>query len=308
MISLPEDLFYPTAAPTSIVLARAHESHAERSVFMARIANDGYQKLKGRRVPRQGEQLTVVRDSFAAFLQGGTIVSDLWTTTAGSELQSGAEWSPQNWSTQPPLDEPEVTAAQTAVVQALFQATAHYPTLAKCALSDFAERWRHLPSLPYGHEASLSEFFEIFNGRSTGEKNYIEGEVPYISSGDATNSIVSIVSAAEDEQFACGGITVTAFGQAALQPWAFAARGNGGSAVRVLIPRYATSVREMVWFAAQINVQRWRFFYARMAIKSRLAASEFRVQSPPAALPDTGACLAQRLLAFQEALDLAAHL
>ena len=36
-------------------------------------------------------------------------------------------------------------------------------------------------------------------------------------------------------------------------------RGNGGSAVRVLVPRFNMSVRELIWFAAQINAQRWRF-------------------------------------------------
>ena len=52
------------------------------------------------------------------------------------------------------------------------------------------------------------------------------------------------------------------------------ARGNGGSAVRVLVPRYAMAAEELLWFASQINSQRWRFFYARMAIKSRLERLE----------------------------------
>ena len=30
------------------------------------------------------------------------------------------------------------------------------------------------------------------------------------------------------------------------------------------------SFSELVWFAAQINMQRWRFFYGRMAILKRL--------------------------------------
>ena len=48
------------------------------------------------------------------------------------------------------------------------------------------------------------------------------------------------------------------------------ARGNGGSAVRVLVPKYKMTYSELVWFAAQINMQRWRFFYGRMAIQKRL--------------------------------------
>ena len=42
-ISLPEDLFYPTAAPTSILIAMAHiPMDYSEEVFMARIWNDGY--------------------------------------------------------------------------------------------------------------------------------------------------------------------------------------------------------------------------------------------------------------------------
>ena len=59
---------------------------------------------------------------------------------------------------------------------------------------------------------------------------------PYISSGDNSNSIVGMVQPSEDEVYATPHVTITAFGQAALQPWRFCARGNGGSAVRVLRP------------------------------------------------------------------------
>ena len=86
----------------------------------------------------------------------------------------------------------------------------------------------------------------------------------------AQNSVIRLVSEIEDEVFPKGAITVTCFGRAAVQPWRFMARGNGGSAVRILIPKYRMTFSELIWFAAQINMQRWRFFYGRMSIKSRL--------------------------------------
>lgn len=52
------------------------------------------------------------------------------------------------------------------------------------------------------------------------------------------------VNDVDGEVFADGGITVTCFGQASVQPWRFMARGNGGSAVRVLIPKYNMSYKE----------------------------------------------------------------
>ena len=63
------------------------------------------------------------------------------------------------------------------------------------------------------------------------------------------------------------------------------ARGNGGSAVRVLIPKYRMSFSELVWFAAQINMQRWRFFYGRRSIQSRLKL--LKVVAPATRIPDS---------------------
>ena len=136
-------------------------------------------------------------------------------------------------------------------------------------LDNFMEEWGTLPNYEIGKTAPVSFFFEVGNGKSSGEKNYPEGVTPYISSGDQTNSIIRLVDGEASEIFEHGGITITAFGQACVQPWPFMARGNGGSSVRVLTPKFKMTFNELVWFASQINVQRWRIFYARMAIKSR---------------------------------------
>jgi hypothetical protein len=99
------------------------------------------------------------------------------------------------------------------------------------------------------------------NGKSKGEKNYHEGDYPYISSGDSTNSIIRLVDCEEDEVFFDGGMTITAFGQAYIQPWPFMTRGNGGSAVRILKPKFRMNINEFIWFASQINAQKWIFFF-----------------------------------------------
>lgn len=303
MISLPEELFYPTAAPTTILVAKAHIPHGTANLFVARIWNDGYAKLKGRRVPQPGGQLHEVAAAFAAFFGGKRFQSPLCSVVAGLPLLDGSEWSPQRWLPQPHITPDEIRAASDLVVRSVFQAAAHFPDLAAQALANFSESLAEgLPALPCGVSRPLNDFFEVLNGRSSGEKNYSEGTTPYISSGDSLNSIVSCVSGAPEELFTDGGITVTAFGQAALQPWPFHARGNGGSAVRVLRPRYAMSLRELVWFTAQINLQKWRFFYARMAIKSRLLDDGFLLESPPEPLKDSGQGLARRLEDFQSAL------
>ena len=218
------------------------------------------------------------------------------------------EWSPQQWLPQPKLSEREFERLRSEAMRGIFEAVTLMPDLADVVLEDFgvAEEEDNGNELSYGTHGTLSKYFHIKNGRSIGEKNYIEGAIPYISSGDSTNSIISLIDPVPEEVFEQGGITITAFGKAALQPWSFMARGNGGSSVRVLLPKYRMTLNDLLWFVVQINRQRWRFFYARMAIKGRIANLE--VSAPPTALVDTGKTLFERVRVFREQLEDLVHL
>ena len=301
MISLPEDLFYPTAAPTSILLARAHISQSgDDKVLMARISNDGFEKLKGRRVAIEGSQLLMTEVAFNAAMKGEEVENENSITITADCLLGGNEWSPQQWLPQPIESEEKLKRYEDDIRFSIYRAVTAIPELADVVLDNFGEDWEHLPVYPTGKIQPLCEFFDVLNGRSSGEKNYIEGSIPYISSGDLTNSIIRLVDSEENEVFEGGAITVTAFGQAYVQPWSFMARGNGGSSVRVLIPKYEMSFNDLVWFASQINVQRWRFFYGRMAIKSRLIRLD--VMSPPLKLQDKGKSIYDRVNEFRVSL------
>ncbi len=303
VISLPEDIFYPTAAPTSIIIAKAHVPFAnQQRAFLARVWNDGYEKLKGRRVVRGINQIPEIVENYHEFLSSSPVTSSLATTVESIQLEKGEEWSPQEWLSQPSfMTEKELNSLQDVATRSIFQAISTLPNLANHVLIDFSTSWSSLPALPLDQEGFLTGFFNVFNGRSTGEKNYGEGEVPYISSGDLNNSVIRLVDPEPQEVFPDGGLTVTAFGLANVQPWAFVARGNGGSSVRVLTPKYKMSVRELLWFVSQINSQRWRFFYARMAIKGRL--SRLKVKSPPMSMPDIGLSIAERTNTYKKMLD-----
>ncbi len=301
MISLPEDLFYPTAAPTSILLAKAHIPHPNNEqVFMSRIWNDGFEKLKGKRVEIDGSQLPDTVDCFKSFLVGEAIVSDNCTIIPSSNILDGNEWSPQQWLPQPIETEEALKKYEDNVRLSLYRAVAAIPDLSEVVLDSFTSDWNAFEDYECGLTANVNIFFDVKNGKSTGEKNYREGDVPYISSGDLTNSIIRLVASEQSELFEEGGITVTAFGQAYVQPWPFMARGNGGSSVRVLIPKYKMSFNELVWFASQINAQRWRFFYGRMSIKSRLERLE--ITSPQDRILDTGKNIKEKIIEFKEGL------
>lgn len=301
MISLPDDLFYPTAAPTSILLAKAHIPQPESSrVFMARIWNDGFEKLKGRRVEISGSQLKSTSEAFSDFLTGKQVVDDNLITIPSKSILDGKEWSPQQWLPQPIETEEKLKKYEDEVRLSIYKAVTAMPELADVVIDDFIDEWSSLPNFPLSKTAPVSYFFKVLNGISSGEKNYGEGITPYISSGDLTNSIVRLVEHEDGEVLESGGITVTAFGQAYVQPWPFIARGNGGSSVRVLIPKFAMSFSELVWFASQINAQKWRIFYARMAIKSRLANLE--IVSPSQRLKDKGDKISERIGIFKDNL------
>lgn len=298
LISLPDDLFYPTAAPTTILLAKAHIPQPEESkIFMARIWNDGFEKLKGRRIEIPGSQLETTANSFTEFMAGRAVSDENLTTISAKLISGGNEWSPQQWLPQPIESEEKLKKYEDEVRLSIYKAVTSMPDLADAVIDNFTDEWSELPTFPKGKTSKVSHFFKVLNGLSSGEKNYSEGSIPYISSGDLTNSIVRLVDADDAELFEYGGITVTAFGQAYVQPWPFIARGNGGSSVRVLIPKYKMTFNELVWFASQINAQKWRIFYARMSIKSRLENLE--VVSPSHELPDAGDHIYTRIKAFK---------
>ncbi len=146
----------------------------------------------------------------------------------------------------------------------------------------------------------LADWFDIGNGASAGSKNYAGGSIPYVSSGDNYNGIVAFIQPSEAEIYDTPCVTVTAFGQAYIQPWRFCARGNGGSAVRVLLPKFGMSLSELNWFVGQINDQRWRFNYGRMATGGRL--KRVRVSPPPTDLP-ISTSIEERLRNFRERLS-----
>ena len=280
MVSLPGDLFYPTAVDTTIMIVSAHRplTPSDR-VFMAKIWNDGYKKLKGKRVETEGSQLYDILDAFKKFRDGIEIKSNLITYIDGISLFDGSEFSPEQYLIQPSLTEQEIQVFQNNVIESILKSSVCISGLAEEVIKDFTKSWSTLPPMPNINKGKIEDFFEIKTGKSRGESNYSDGICPYISSGDPLNSIVRLVADVDEEIYPDGGITVTCFGRAAVQPWRFMARGNGGSAVRVLIPKYKMSFSQLIWFAAQINIQRWRFFYGRMAILKRLKKLE--IMSPP---------------------------
>ncbi len=300
VVGLPDDLFYPAAAPTSILMVQAHRPlKSTDRVLFARVWNDGFEKLKGKRVARSGSQLPQIIEAVHTVRAGLEANSPLITIVEGEELMGGQELGPQEWLPQPAIPVEDESGRQKVVLESVVRSVIWIPGLGDSVLTDFGAAWTSAPNLPCGVNASLFQFFNVSLGKSIGEKHYSEGTLPYISSGESINSIVRLVHADASEVFPVGGITVTAFGHASLQPWPFAARGNGGSAVRVLTPKYSMSVRELIWFVAQINSHQWRFPYSRMATMARL--KRLVVTSPAHRMEDGALDIANRVRQMESA-------
>jgi hypothetical protein len=286
-ISLPVDLFYPTAVPTVILVVKAHVPDRNRGTFLARIENDGFEISKGRRIPRAGSELDKVLALYKKFLDRGAIEAapGVACTIPRESIVNGDEICAERWL---PSDRFTIAAFQehrTEMIRQLSLLVVNHPE----AVDELVEHYEELlasagPMTGKPRQrTSLSEWFAVTTGRSSGSKNYPAGAIPYVSSGIGYNSVAAFVQPPERETYYIPHVTVTAFGAASIQPWRFCARGNDGSRVRILRPRFGMTVAELAWFAGQINAQRWRLHYGRMATIPRLRL--MAVDPPPGDLP-----------------------
>lgn len=58
---------------------------------------------------------------------------------------------------------------------------------------------------------------------------------------------------------------------------------------------------KLIWFASQINSQRWRFFYGRMSIKGRL--KQLMVKTPTEAIPDSDVSIAEKVSMLRKSFE-----
>ena len=271
VISLPPDLFYPVGVSTVILVIQAHVRNADKKTFLAIVKNDGFEISKSRRVGRSGSQLPEILFLFNKHLDGAHVdtIPGFVGVIDRRSIVKGEEICAERWLPSEPFTLADYAQHRSASFQQIALAIANHPEIVDATIPNYEQHI--LPVIqPPSTTGSLGNWFDIRSGDSIGFKTYPGGSVPYISSGDAFNSVVALVEPPIAEQYVSPHITITAFGQAALQPWKFCARGNGGSAVRVLRPLCRMNVAEMLWFIGQINAQRWRFHYGRMAARHRL--------------------------------------
>lgn len=117
----------------------------------------------------------------------------------------------------------------------------------------------------------INKYFRAKNAKSHNLEDYSNGEIPFVSNSSLNNGVVKYVEPIADNEIIkepC--VTVNGFGFATVQLKPFIGAGNGGVHIIALIPLQPMSVIELAYYAAQINLQSWRFSYGRRAIGRRL--------------------------------------
>jgi hypothetical protein len=303
VISLPQELFYPTAAPTVILVVKAHSPRKDFGTFLARVENDGYKISKKRRILTPGSVLPDVLELYSRYEDGNAVkvIPNFAMVVSRDFVANGQEICAERWLPSAKFNIESFESGRLALMRQLSLAVANFPDAVDELIEGYEDQLADgvTAGRPNGR-AKLSDWFTITGGKSSGASNYQGGSTPYISSSDGYNGIVDLVFPPEFEIYDSPTVTVSAFGQAYIQPWKFCARGNGGSAVRILIPNYGMTLTELIWIVAQINAQRWRFHYGRMATVGRL--SQLAIDAPLVELPEIKG-LESRVRSFRRGLS-----
>jgi len=122
----------------------------------------------------------------------------------------------------------------------------------------------------------ISDLFYVANAKSKGFEDHESGKIPFVSNGlGETNGIVGFVKPlATEKVFNKIAVCVSAFCEATVQRAPFLPRGNGGSGMVVLTPKEEMTEEDLYFYAAHINLQKWRFSFGRMVIGDRLKSLE----------------------------------
>ena len=122
----------------------------------------------------------------------------------------------------------------------------------------------------------LRRLFNITSGDYHALKELAPGSVPLVSCGDINHGFIGHFDIPASKRYS-NVITVAYNGQpvtAKFRPYEFGAKDDIG----ILEPRRPTSTLALIYVAAALNAQRWRYSYGRKCFKTKL--SEFTVDIP----------------------------
>ena len=117
---------------------------------------------------------------------------------------------------------------------------------------------------------NLSDLFELRSGDFHATKELDDGTIPLISCGYEDSGLVGYYNIPQHLTYR-NCITIAYNGQPLLakyHPYRFGAKDD----VAVLIPRNGLSETTLLYVAAQINLQKWRYSYGRKCFREKLSS------------------------------------
>lgn len=144
------------------MIAQAHRPQkSSDNVFMAKIWNDGFKKLKGKRVETEDSQLPEVLHAFQEFRAGRPVESSLATVIAAERLMTeGAEFSPEQYLPQPNFPDEEQRLYRENITKSILTAAVSLEEITDEILPGFPD-YSRLPALPYGEELTIEQLFHV---------------------------------------------------------------------------------------------------------------------------------------------------
>jgi type I restriction-modification system DNA methylase subunit len=264
VIKLPEDLFYPVAVHTSAAIIRKGIPHDKnKDVFFAYLI-DGYLKKKGIMKKIKDGNISLIESAVKDFLGKSKNMSRsipktyiLSSILYDNDLECGPEYY---------LEEDKHTVSQIinemrSVLSNLFNYLMNSPQ------SENSNVWKS--EAVKNRRDEFKDLFDIQSAKSSNIEDYTTGDIPFVTSTELNNGVEKYIDPDENSKiFEVPCIALSSFGFATVQMPPFVARSHG--ALLVLKPKKEMSLVELSYFAAQINLQKWRFSYGRWVTKKRL--------------------------------------
>ncbi len=271
VIKFPEDLFYPVGVHTSgIIIQKGVPHDFNKDVFWGRL-NDGYIKKKGVMLKKGEGKIDFVKSTIKDFLNNSP------------NLKKSV---PKVYSIEPILNDKDLECAPEYYLK---EEKHTDKEIKKKMTNSHLELIDYLLKNPFfkgvkinldkdvkiNQNENLDDLFVIENAKSRNIEDYGYGKMPFVTSTASNNGVEKYID--EDDEkliYRKQCITLSSFGQANVQITPFVARSHG--AILVLVPKKDMSLRQLFYYASQINLHKWRFSYGRWVTKKRLLKLEIQ--------------------------------
>jgi type I restriction-modification system DNA methylase subunit len=269
VIKFPEDLFYPIGVHTSgIIIEKGSPHNFGKPLFWGKL-DDGYVKKKGVMIKKTEGNIEFIKSLVKDFLNDSiNVKKDV----------------PKVYSIEPMLNDKDLECAPEYYLKEVKHTKEEVIEGMKYAylnLVNYLINNPHFKGAKINLEKDcdiksneeLSDLFTITLAKSKNIEDYGLGEMPFVTSTMTNNGVEMYIDEDEKELIydkPC--ITLSSFGLASVQIIPFVARSHG--AVLVLIPKREMSLRQLLYYASQINLHNWRFSYGRWVTKKRLLKLE----------------------------------